>query len=117
MSRLSTSIFKEFFLSAEWSQSQAERLDHFCEEVANNTVAVRTGSYTGNGVVQAVSVQDLPQTPILALIQPTAGGTPFLTLVPYASGAITTWTREGFTLLASGAYNTPGTLYNYLVLA
>lgn len=117
MGRLSTSIFKEFFLSAEWSQAQAERLDHFCGEVANNVVAVRIGSYTGNGIVHAVLVQDLPQTPILALIQPTVGGTPFLTLVPYASGAITAWTRDGFTLLASGAYNTPGAIYKYVVLA
>lgn len=30
---------------------------------------------------------------------------------------MTAWTRDGFTVSASGAYNTPLTAYLYLVLA
>jgi len=117
MARLSTTIAKEFFLSPEWVAENAERLDHFCQEVADNSVAVRLGSYTGNGIAHAITIGDLPQTPVFAMLQPSTGGTPFFTLTPYASGAITSWTRSGFTLAAGSAYNTPLSSYLYLVLA
>ena len=117
MSRLSTTISKEFFLGHDWTPELASFLDHFCDEVAENTVAVRTGTYVGNGIAHAVSISDLPQPPIFAVLQPSIGGTPFVTLVPSLAGAITAWTRTGFTLSASGAYNTALTAYRYLVLA
>jgi len=115
--RLSTTITKDFFLSPQWVSQNAYWMDHFCDLVARNVVAVRTGSYVGNGLVKQIVIGDLPQTPIFAFLQPALGGTPFLTLTPYPTAPITAWTREGFTLAAGGAYNTAFTSYLYLVLA
>ena len=117
MGRLTTTIAKEFFLGTEWTPQTAQYLEHFLDEVADNSVALRIGGYTGNGIAQTVNVPDLPQPPLLAVLQPAGGGTPFLTLAPSLNGTITAWTREGFTLLATGAYNTALTPYRYLVLA
>jgi len=117
MGRLSTTIVKEFFLTPEWGPQHAERIDHMLEEIAQNTPAIRKGRYFGNGLVQTIVVGDLPQTPIFVMLQASLGGTPFLTLVPYATGAIIAWTKDGFTLSASGSYNMPLTSYFYLLVA
>lgn len=117
MPRLSTTIAKEFFLGPTWDMESAERVDHMLAEIAENTPAIRKGRYFGNGIVQNILVGDLPQTPIFAMLQPVLGGVPFFTLIPYATGPITAWTKDGFTLAASGAYNTPLIGYYYLVIA
>ena len=117
MGRLSTTISKDFFLSPEWVADNAIRLDDFCASVAQNTPAIRTGTYIGNGLTHTITVGDLPQSPILVLLQNAGGGTPFLTLVPSIGSSVIALTRNGFTLSPLGAYNQPNVDYQYLVVA
>ena len=121
MGRLETRVSKEFFFSDDTRPDAVAQnwrwLDHFLSELVDNLPTPRKGTYTGNGLAQAVTIPDLGGVPFWGIIQDAAGGTPFITLTPYATGAITAWSQQGFTLLPTGAYNLPGHTYNWYFLA
>lgn len=101
----------------EWSDDHAETIDQFFEEIVGRHVALKTGSYMGSGRVQTIAVKELPAPPKLLVIQPTIGGTAYVTLRPYPAGNITGWTNKGFTLSTLAAVNTQNVNYSYLILA
>lgn len=107
---------KDFILQTDWNEFGARALDAFCTAVVTEQVAVVSGRYTGTGRVQPLTFADLPRAPKVMVLQPAAGGTPVVTLVPYVTGAITAWSRTGCTLGVTSS-NTAGTAYVYVVIA
>ena len=116
MPRNTETIRKPFVLDdQQWSPMNARLLDQFLEDVTRNSVVIRHGNYTGIGRSQDIAVPDLPQPPILLVLQPASGGTPLVTMVQ--AGDVTLWTRNGFTLSGTSGYNTSSVSYLYVVLA
>lgn len=118
MARGEGSLIKDFVLpEGEWTDDHAQVLEDFLQDVAERHITVKTGSYVGTGRVQTVNVKELPGPPKLMLIQTSAGGTPYITMVAGPGLNIASWTNLGFTLSVAAAVNTANVSYLYLIVA
>lgn len=109
---------KDFFFSpGEWTDDDKETCEEFFQAIVDSHVCIRTGAYVGTGRTQFFPVTDLPGSPKLMVVQPEAGGSVQVTLVPYSGGIVSAWTHKGFTLAGGSAVNTQNTRYRYLILA
>lgn len=117
MARGEGSLIKDFVLpEGEWTDDHAQVLEDFLQDVAERHITVKTGSYLGTGRVQTVNVKELPGPPKVLVIQPSAGGTPFITMVSSPPLNITAWDNTGFTLSAGAAMNAANVNYMFFIL-
>lgn len=110
-------IRKPFNLNPVWDETMASAVDDFLKSVTENQVAIRTGQYTGTGIVQTVAVNELPGPPKMVVIQNPTGTVTGPIIRPLATLKVTAWNQNGFTISADAAVNTAGLVYAYLVLA
>ena len=112
-------LVKDFTLpkDGEWNADIPEAIDAFLEEIVARHVCLKRGAYVGTGRELTVAVKNLPGPPKVLVIQPTNGGTAYVTLLSYSGGNVTAWTNKGFTLSTAAAVNTQNTNYSFLLLA
>lgn len=101
----------------DWSDDHAEAIEAFFEDIVSRHVALKTGTYKGTGRIQTVVVKELPGPPKILVVQPSLGGTAYVTLLAYPGGNVTSWTNTGFTLGVAAAVNTQNIMYSFLILA
>lgn len=112
------SLIKDFVIpSGEWTPDHADTLEEFLNEIVLRHIVVKTGSYLGTGRLLTVEVKELPGPPKLMVVQTSAGGTAFLTLVAGPGQNIAAWNQKGFTLSLAAAVNTASVDYRFLILA
>lgn len=109
---------KAFKLQQEWDENAAIALNGLLDDLVSKQTVKRTGTYRGTGSIQAVEVSDLPNPPLLLVLQKMDGSTPHITLMPIITGSnVIAWSKKYFTLAAASAFNTAGADYLYLVIA
>lgn len=111
------SLSKDFLVSQQWTPDLAEALEGFFKQIVKTVPAVLVGGYVGLGRIQTIPLRGLSADPSMVILQPVAGGTPHITLVPSLSGELTDWSTKGLTLKAGSTFNTAGASYRFLVLA
>jgi hypothetical protein len=111
-------ITKDFYLNgSKWDEGAADAVDGFCQDVVDEQVEHRGGTYTGNGGVQVIRFERCLRTPGILFLTNTTTGSVSTVTMPIASGDITSWTKDTFTLRAASAFNTAGTAYAFFLIS
>ncbi len=108
---------KGFRLQPEWSEDAAIAVDELLNDLTAKQTVKKTGRYRGTGAVQVVTVAELPNPPILLILQKSDGTAPHMTIMPVIGGNVIAWNNKSFTLDASSGFNTAEAEYLYLVIA
>lgn len=112
------SVKKPFRVQSEWSEDQAIAMDALLGDLVNRQTVKKTGTYSGMGVEKTVEVAELPNPPILLILQKNDGSAPHITLMPLATSAnVKAWNKTSFTLASGSSFNAVGSTYLYLVIA
>ena len=111
-------ITKDFFLSGEkWDEGAADSVDSFCQDVVDEQIERRLGTYTGNGGAQVVRFERCLRTPGVLFLTNTTSGVATTVTMPISSGPVTAWTKETFTLLPASSLNTIGVSYSFFLIS
>lgn len=108
---------KNFELTDEWNPETAHVVERFFRSLVDEQVMISSGTYTGKGIDQTITMSELVGTPLIVFLLNTSSNAIATVLQPFSTGHITAWTSTSFTLLSSSTMNTQGTAYKFIAVA